>query len=137
MQTNSPRSLISSAETLAAAVGGSLHAANASARRGAGRLRLSDDRLSRPRTKGRGLRDVVAVYFSGGATRYEFHYDHINESIAQEMFQSPTGVKIERKRCELEEGYDYFHWRVCDGSDGEMHAGYGQTGRKGGNGDGM
>ena len=80
---------------------------------------------------------VCDSYWSGGGRRYDFLYSRIDEPIAPEVFQSPRGADIERKLCEIEEGYDYFNWRVCDGSDGEMHAGFGQSGPNGGNGGGM
>ena len=79
---------------------------------------------------------VCDSYWSGGGQRYDFVYSRIDEPIAAEKFQSPRGADTERKLWELEEGYDYFGWRVCDGSDGEMHVGYYQEGPKGGNGSG-
>jgi hypothetical protein len=80
---------------------------------------------------------VCDIYWSGGGRRYEFLYTRIDEPIDPELFQSPRGPDIQRRLSELLEGYDYFNWRACDGSDGEMHAGYGQSGSNGGRGSGM
>ncbi len=71
------------------------------------------------------------------ASHCEFLYNHINEPVAQEKFQPPSGTDIERERLELKEGYDRFYWRVHDGSDGAVSAGYGLRGQKGFSGSGL
>ena len=63
--------------------------------------------------------------------RYEFSYAHVNEPIAPEAFQVPTAAGVERQPFKLEEGYDHFFVKACDGSDGRMSASWGQQGPKG------
>jgi hypothetical protein len=68
--------------------------------------------------------------------RLEFLYEHVNEPIAQEAFQAPAAPDIVRKPLAPEEGYGRLYWRACDGSDGEVHVNFGQSGPKGGKGGG-
>jgi hypothetical protein len=74
---------------------------------------------------------VCTTYGLWTAYSHEFIYQHINQHLAEEAFQSPTAADIARKPAKLEAGYDRFFLKACDGSNGRMSARWGQKGPKG------
>jgi hypothetical protein len=75
---------------------------------------------------------ICDTYTGGGAYRYEFVYERVNEPIPQEKFQAPAGAGVTREPFQVEEGAGYLVWRVSDGGGGIMHISCGQEPRKGG-----
>jgi len=76
---------------------------------------------------------VCDAYASGCTWRYEFLYERVNEPIAQEKFQAPSGADVTREPFKIKAGNVHLDWGVKDCRTCNM-GGYGGPGGKNGDG---